>query len=58
MPIREAPESSGADGTTAEGIDDNTVTDASNASSDMPLSTGSVKSLEAHARGLRIEERE
>ena len=58
MPIREAPESSGADGTTAEGIDDNTVTDASNASSDMPLSTGSVESLEAHARGLRIEERE
>ena len=57
-PIREAPESSGADGTTAEGIDDNTVTDASNASSDMPLSTGSVESLEAHARGLRIEERE
>ena len=58
MPIREAPESSGADGTTAECIDDNTVTDASNASSDMPLSTGSVESLEAHARGLRIEERE
>lgn len=58
MPIREAPESSGADGTSAECIDDNTVTDASNASSDMPLSTGSVESLEAHARGLRIEERE
>ena len=58
MPIREAPESSGADGTSAECIDDNTVIDASNASSDMPLSTGSVESLEAHARGLRIEERE
>ena len=58
MPIREGQEltgqMSGADATLTEGIDDNDVTNLSQASSEMPLSTASVESLEAHARELRI----
>lgn len=55
MPIREGTEGmSGADATLTEGIDDNDSKNPSQASSEMPLSTASVESLEAHARELRI----
>ena len=54
MPIREGTELSGADATLTEGIDDNDATNPSQASSEMPLSTASVESLEVHARELRI----